>query len=81
MVIQCGLILDPEFLFIGATPDELVYCKCYEDRVLEIKCPFSCRNEAFSEAVLDNSSFFLADDGGSLALKEDHMYYYQVQRR
>jgi len=34
MVIQCGLILDPEFLFIGATPDGLVYCKCWEGRVL-----------------------------------------------
>ena len=71
--------MDPEFPFIGATPDGLVYCKCCEGRVLEIKCPFSCRNKTFSEAVLDNSSFFLADDGGSLALKEDHMYYYQVQ--
>jgi len=79
IVIQCGLILDPEFPFMGVTPDGLVYCKCCEDRVLEIKCPFSCKNKTFSEVVIDNSSFFLADDGGSLALKEDHMYYYQVQ--
>ncbi|XP_065894857.1 uncharacterized protein [Dysidea avara] len=79
MVIQCGLILDPEFPFLGATPDGLVYCKCCESRVLEIKCPFSCKNKAFSEAILDNSSFFLEDDNGRLALKEDHMYYYQIQ--
>ena len=79
MVIQCGLILDPEFPFLGATPDGLVYCKCCESRVLEIKCPFSCKNKAFSEAILDNSSFFLEDDNGGLALKEDHMYYYQIQ--
>jgi len=79
MVIQCGLILNPEFPFIGATPDGLVFCKCCEGCVLEIKCTFSCRPKTFSEAVLDNSSFFLADDGSSLALKEDHMYYYQVQ--
>jgi len=79
MVIQCGLILDPEFPFMGATPDGIVYCKCCESRVLEIKCPFSCKNKAFSDAILDNSSFFLEDDSGRLVLKEDHMYYYQVQ--
>ena len=28
MVIQYGLILDPEFPFMGATPDGLVNCKC-----------------------------------------------------
>ena len=43
------------------------------------KCPFSCKNKAFSEAILDNPSFFLEDDSGRLVLKEDHMYYYQVQ--
>ena len=69
MVIPSGLILDPEFPFMGATtPDGLVYCKCCEGRVLEIKCPFSCKNKSFSEAVIGNSSF-LADDGDSLALK------------
>jgi len=29
--------------------------------------------------VVNNFSFFLEDDGGSLVLKEDHMYYYQIQ--
>ena len=74
MVIQCGLILDPGFPFMGATPDGLVYCKCCESRVLEIKCPFSCKNKAFGEAILDNPSFFLEDNSGRLALKEDHNY-------
>ena len=43
VVIQCGLILDPEFPFIGATPDGLVDCKCCNTGVLEIKCSFSCK--------------------------------------
>ena len=37
MVIQCGLILDPEFPFMDATPDGIVYCKCCESCVLEIE--------------------------------------------
>ena len=41
MVIQCGLILDPEFPFMGATPDGLVNCKCCDTGVLEIKCHYN----------------------------------------
>ena len=49
MVIQCDFILDPGFPFMGATPDGLVCC---ESHVLEIKCPFSCKNKAIGEAIL-----------------------------
>ena len=53
LVIQCNLILDPGFPFMGATPVGLVYCKCCESCVLEIKCPFSCKNKALAEVILD----------------------------
>ena len=79
MVIQCGLILDPEFPFMGATPDGLVNCKCCDTGVLEIKCPFSCKNKDFAETASENPSFFLNDDNGQLTLKKDHAYFFQVQ--
>ena len=79
IVIQCGLILDPEFPFMGATPDGLVNCKCCGSGVLEIKCPFSCKDKGFAKVASENPSFFLVDDDGHLQLKEDHAYYYQVQ--
>ena len=79
LVIQCGLILDPEFPFMGATPDGLVNCKCCSSGVLEIKCPFSCKHKGFKTVASENPSFFLVDDNGSLKLKEDHKYYYQIQ--
>ena len=47
MVIQCGLILDPEFPFMCLTRWSSLLC-----HVLEIRCPFSCKNKTFSEAIL-----------------------------
>ena len=79
LVIQCGLILDPDFPFMGATPDGLVNCKCYSSGVLKIKSPFSRKHNCFKTAASENPSFFLVDDNGCLKLKEDHKYYYQVQ--
>lgn len=40
LVFQCGLILDPKFPFLGASPDGLANYKCCNSGVLEIKCPF-----------------------------------------
>ena len=61
MVTQCGLILDPEFPFMCLTRWSSLLC-----HVLEIKCPFSCKNEAFSEAILDNPSFSSEHDSNTL---------------
>ena len=79
LVVQCGLILDPKFPFLGASPDGLVNCKCCKSGVLEIKCPFSCKQKSFVELANDNPSFCLDDDNGSLTLKVDHPYHFQVQ--
>ena len=74
-VIKSGLILHPSFPFFGATPDGIVNCSCHGPGVLEIKCPFRCKEaEAATQA-----SFCLEEDNDSLQLKEDHTYYYQVQ--
>jgi len=77
-VIKCGLILHPSFPFFGATPDGIVNCSCHGPGVLEIKCPFRCKDSSFKEAATQGS-FCLEEDGDSLRLKEDHAYYYQVQ--
>ena len=57
LVIQCGLILHPKFPFLGASIDGLVNCKCCNSGVLEIKCPFSCKQKSFIELAGDNLSF------------------------
>ena len=77
-VIKSGLILHPSFPFFGATPDGIVNCSCHGPGVLEIKCPFRCKEASFKEAATQ-ASFCLEEDNDSLRLKEDHTYYYQVQ--
>ncbi|GFW90496.1 hypothetical protein TNCV_2839431 [Trichonephila clavipes] len=39
MFLSCGLLVDKENIFLGATPDGLVMCDCCETDLLEIKCP------------------------------------------
>ena len=75
-----GLLLDPASPFLGASPDGIVECNCCGSGVLEIKCPYSCKEISF-EVRVDEQSFFLEeDDNGNLHLKEEsHPYYYQVQ--
>ena len=46
---QSGLLLDPANPFIGASPDGVVHCSCCGTGVLEIKCPYSCKEKQFGE--------------------------------
>ena len=58
-----GLIIDPLYPFMGASPDAVVSCTCCGNGVLEVKCPFTCKDEDFQSVVNDNSNFFLYEDG------------------
>lgn len=73
---KSGLVLDPDNPFIGASPDGIFSCSCCGKGVVEVKCPFSCRDKSFSEAVQDKT-FCLQE--GSFFLKTDHDYHYQIQ--
>jgi len=72
---KSGLILDPNNPFIGASPDGVFSCSCCGKGVVEVKCPFSCKDKSFCEAVKDKT-FCLQED---FRLKPDHDYLYQVQ--
>ena len=77
-VINSGLILHPSYPFLGATPDGIVNCSCCGPGVLEIKCPFRCKESSFEDAA-SQKSFCLEEENGDLMLKVEHAYYYQVQ--
>ena len=66
---------------MGATPGGIVYCSCCGTGTLEIKCPNSCRERSFEHvANKHNSTFCLyQDEDGSLYLKKENAYYYQIQ--
>ncbi len=70
-VLPAGLFVDPEKPFLGASPDGVVD----EVSLLEVKCPYSARNEKISAETVH----FLCPVGTSLSLKRNHNYYYQVQ--
>ena len=63
---------------MGASPDGIVQCDCCGKGVVEIKCPFSCRDKTFLEATGDKN-FLEVHVDGSHHLKQIHAYYHQVQ--
>ena len=52
---------------------------CCGKGVLEIKCPFTCKDKSFLMASLESSTFCLKDGDNDLKLDTLHAYYYQVQ--
>ena len=46
--------------------------------VVEIKCPYSCKDKSFLEATAE-STFFLKRNDGVTNLKTNHTYFHRVQ--
>ena len=79
-IADSGLVINPQWPFVAATPDGIVDCKCCGKCVLEIKCPYSHHDESVESATSKDKSFSLKkDDEGSLHLDHGHSHYYQVQ--
>ena len=78
-ISKIGLVLHPKYPFMGASPDGLIECKCCGKGVLEVKCPYSCRDKSFSEKMEANNVFLEQSQEGNLELKKNHQYYYQIQ--
>lgn len=73
------LVVNPAWPFLGASPDGIMNCTCCGNGVLEIKCPFACKNKSFLDASKERSKFFLCESNGKMTLDRTHTYYYQVQ--
>ena len=74
-VSSSGLVIHTSYPHMGASPDGIVNCDCCGRSVLEIKCPFSCKDRSYLGATAE-SKFFLKD---ALTLKQDHSHYFQIQ--
>ena len=80
---ESGVIINPSYCFLGATPDGVVYDPIQTDKpygFIEVKCPYSSRNLSPIEAC-ENSDFFCIYDQTSnqLKLKKSHKYFAQIQ--
>jgi len=75
-VVEGGLVINPEWPHLGASPDGIVQCTCCGKGVLEIKCPY-CKHDQHIEVTAASCLTKAAD--GSLQQDRSHAYYYQVQ--
>ena len=72
-VFKSGLFVNEHFPNYAATPDGVID----DDTIVEVKCPYSARNEFISES---NSITFLEKNAhGIIELKSKHNYYAQIQ--
>ncbi|KYN21748.1 hypothetical protein ALC57_05874, partial [Trachymyrmex cornetzi] len=72
----CGLFIDRDNPWLGATPDGLLD----EDGLVEIKCPLSAENLSAEEAVETLSRLkSMFDEKNGNKMNKNHHYFYQVQ--
>ena len=69
----CGLVVNPRYPHLGASPDGIVTCNCCGTWLLEIKCPYSGRNSHPDVLCGERDSFL-----NSKGLIHTHKYYTQI---
>ena len=72
-----GLVVNPKYPYLGATPDGWVGCDCCGRGIVEIKCPYTYRS--MHPDAINDSTFYLQRFSDQLKLDPKHKYYYQVQ--
>ena len=77
-VMECGLIINPRWPWLGASPDGLLIDTGKVAGGIEIKCPFSKKEMNLADACKDKK-FFLEMSSCGPKLKSSHAYFYQCQ--
>lgn len=80
-VRETGIVIQPNFFWLAASPDGLVTDKTEDATgLLEIKCPKSRKNSSPDELINDDK-FYVSLVDGKPELKKDHLngYYSQIQ--
>lgn len=73
----CGLFIDQEYPFIGATPDGLIG----DEMIVEVKCPFSASKIGFKKATEENKIQVLkfSKKTQSITINKKSDWFFQVQ--
>jgi putative phage-type endonuclease len=70
----CGLFIDEEYPFLGATPDGIVG----DHGIVEIKCPSSAAEMSVEEAIEKGKvSFWMKNN--EMKINRKHNYFFQIQ--
>ncbi|KAK8760085.1 hypothetical protein V5799_028648 [Amblyomma americanum] len=76
VVTSCGLLVNPDFPWLGASPNRIVYDSVEGSYgAVEIKCPYSLRDCKGHELLAADFCSSLIDNVPHL--KRDHDYFYQ----
>ena len=80
-VTPCGLFVDQDASYLGASPDALVQCTCCGLGVVEVKCPLCAQGADTLEEVAERQKRFCLQrsQSGALQLIKNHPYYLQCQ--
>ena len=73
-----GFVINPKWPHLGASPDGVVSCTCHGKGVIELKCPYSHKDDTIKDAVTKDNASCLMEHDGKLKLRRDHTYYYQI---
>ena len=73
---ECGLFIDKEYSFLGASPDLVISCACCGKGICEIKAPESIKDQTPS---MKNYKHLVKSDSGLSTLSKTSEYYTQIQ--
>ena len=78
-VCDVGLVINPKWPYLGATPDGKVSCTCCGKGIVEIKCPYCHKESTIDNATQDKNFCLKKDSSDKIYLDHSHAYYFQVQ--
>ncbi|XP_061190980.1 uncharacterized protein LOC133199124 [Saccostrea echinata] len=75
---ETGIYVYKDFPFFAASPDGISECKCCGKGLVEIKCPYSSRNETSQVAMSKNSSCAIVNGNYELKKSLSSPFYVQM---
>ena len=77
-VQKSGLVINKSYAHLGASPDGIVTCDCCNERLLEIKCPYTHMNDSIDK-ICEDTRYHLYKDNNIVKLKTSSSWYTQIQ--
>ena len=74
---ESGLVINPSYPHLGATPDGIVQCACCRKGVIEVKSPYKCKEKSFMEASQEYTFCLNRTADGNFILNPKHAYNYK----
>lgn len=79
-IIKCGVIIHSHKPWLCASPDGIVIKRGQITKVLEVKCPISCRSKPIVDHVNKVCNVpYLKYESNKIVLKSSHQYFTQCQ--